>query len=92
MLWCVDSSCFVCVARYMVLVLQEEEEEEVVIPTEQDSKQDSACFGQQSVSRDRDQVLRQTGHVWTTVDHGKGMNHRHRILRKKILAKRERSA
>jgi hypothetical protein len=62
-----------------------------IILTEQDSKQDSACFGQQNVSRDRDQVLRQTGHVWTTVDHGKGMNHRHRILRKKILAKRERS-
>jgi hypothetical protein len=62
------------------------------VPTSQDPKRESTYFGQENTSQSSDQELRQTGHAWTTVDHGKGMKHRHRILSKRILSKRERSA
>jgi Reverse transcriptase (RNA-dependent DNA polymerase) len=61
-----------------------------IIPEARDSNRDSTCLSQNDRSRASDQGSRQTMEVWTDVDHGKRMNGRHRILQKKILAKRTR--
>jgi hypothetical protein len=60
-----------------------------IIPIAQrDSNQDCTVLTQDSGSRVPTPGPRQTDQVWATVDHGKGKNHRHRILRGKILSKR----
>jgi surface protein len=60
-----------------------------IIPTaQQDSKQDSTVLTQDSGSRVPTPGPRQTEQVWVAVDHRNRKNHRHRILRGRILSKR----
>ena len=57
-----------------------------LIPEEAGSRHDSNNPGEVKESHVMDEG--QTKQVWTVVDHGKGKNHRQRILKKKILEKR----